>query len=97
MAFDANYFHLSVDPGNGMQKQWAYKTADAAATVDTANYFLAAWALGLRAGDIIHRLTVTNLGASNEAFSAVGIHFCNSASSTAVDVADAVTFSADTD
>ena len=90
MAFDGAYLKLLVSGGSDHPNLWSYKTADAAATVDTADYFLAAHGMGLKALDVIIRSTVTNLGASNEAFSASGLHVVNAASATSVDVADAV-------
>ena len=67
---------------------WAYKTDDAVGTVDGAQYFLGAADL-LKVGDVIIRATVTNLGASNEAFSTGGFHVVNSSSiSAGVDTID---------
>lgn len=90
MAFDGAYLKLLVAGGNGHPNIWSYKTADAAATVDTADYFLNAYDMGMRVYDLVLRTTVTNLGASNEAFSTQGFHTVNAASSTSVDVADTV-------
>lgn len=66
---------------------WTYKTDDATATVDTAGYFNGAAGL-LKVGDIIYRVTVTNLGASNEAVSTYGTHIVNANDGTTVDVSD---------
>lgn len=54
-----------------------YKTDDAAATVDTAGYFNDDGSI-LKLGDVIQRLTVTNIDASNEAVSTYGWHIVNS-------------------
>lgn len=90
MAFDATYLKLLVAGGDGHPNLWSYKTADAAATVDTLDYFVNGIEYGLKVYDIIVRTTVTNLGASNEAFSTQGLHTVNAASATSIDVADAV-------
>lgn len=55
------------------QGQWAYKTEDTAATVDTAAYFNEDGS-PLKVGDTILRTTVTNIDASNEAVSTQGHH-----------------------
>lgn len=98
MAFDGTYLHCLVPSPPGVPSIWSYKTADSAATVDTADYFVNGIAMGLRKYDLILRTTVTNLGASNEAYSTQGLHVVNSQTSTAIDVADAVALSgSDTD
>lgn len=82
-------------PGGGYlgsaPKVWTYKTADAVGDVDGAQYFADAADL-LKVGDIVIRVTVTNLGASNEAASTGGFHLVNSSSISAgagtVDVAN---------
>ena len=74
----------------GAPAMYSYKTDDSAATVDSADYFLALKDV-LKVGDIIYRVTVTNLGASNEATSTYGPHLVNAVSSTSVDVSDATT------
>ena len=61
---------------------WMHKTSDALATVDGAGYFNAVGDL-LTPGDWIFTTVVTNLGASNEAFSAAGICVVNSVSLSA--------------
>lgn len=96
MAFDGAYFELDGNSSKNTFNQWRYKTTDTAATVDTANYFLNAYAMGLRAGDVILRLTVDSLSAPTTWLH--GFHTCNSASATAVDVTDALSIgSTDTD
>lgn len=92
MAFAATGLKLLVPGGPDFPNIWAYKTADAAADVDTANYFANALEHGMKAYDLIIRTTVTNLGASNEAFSTSGLHVVNAASKSAgtIDIADAV-------
>lgn len=98
MAFDGTYLKLLVGGGDDHPNIWSYKTADSAATVDTADYFLSALGYGMKIYDLILRTTVTNLGASNEAYSTQGFHVVNAATSSAIDVADAVALSgADTD
>jgi hypothetical protein len=98
MAFDGAYLKLLVAGGNGHPNIWSYKTADAAATVDTADYFVNAIGMGMRLYDLILRTTVTNLGASNEAYSTQGFHVINAQTLTAIDAADAVALSGtDTD
>lgn len=100
MAFDGTYLHLMVPSPAGVPQLWSYKTADAAATVDTANYFANALEMGMRVYDVVLRTTVTNLGASNEAYSTQGLHVINAASRSAgtIDAADAVALSGtDTD
>lgn len=100
MAFNGAYLKLLVPGGPDHPNIWSYKTADAAATVDTANYFADALPMGMKIYDRIIRTTVTNLGASNEAFSTSGDHVVNAANAAAgtIDVADTVAFSgADTD
>lgn len=92
MAFDGAYLKLLVGGGPDHPNIWSYKTADAAATVDTANYFADALDMGVKAYDVILRTTVSNLGASNEAFSSSGLHVVNAANESAgtIDVADSV-------
>lgn len=85
MAFDRNRL-VKTGPHS-----WRYKTTDAATTVDTAGYFNEK-SSSLKLGDIIERLTVTNIDASNEAVSSMGRHIVNSVTRTAgtsvIDVAD---------
>jgi hypothetical protein len=100
MAFDGKYLHLMVPSPPGVPQQWSYKTPDSAATVDTANYFSDGLEMGMRVYDLVLRTTVTNIGASNEAFSSQGFHVINAASRSAgtIDAADAVALSGtDTD
>lgn len=98
MAFDGTYLHCLVPSPPGVPQIWSYKTADSAATVDSADYFVNGILMGLRKYDLILRTTVTNLGASNEAYSTQGFHVVNAQTSTAIDVADAVALSgSDTD
>jgi hypothetical protein len=54
-----------------------YKTDDTAATVDSAGYFNEDGS-PLKLGDVIERITVTNIDASNEAVSTFGWHIVNS-------------------
>jgi hypothetical protein len=76
----------SVAYGNGAFTLWAYRTEDAAATVDTAGYFNGARAM-LTAGDVIMRLTVNSTGVPQT----VGLHLVNDVPATGnVDVADAL-------
>lgn len=100
MAFDGTYLKLLVPGGSDHPNIWSYKTADAAATVDTANYFATALESGMKIYDLILRTTVTNLGASNEAYSTQGLHVVSASDRSAgtIDVADAVALSGtDTD
>lgn len=100
MAFNGAYLKLIVSGGPDHPNIWSYKTEDAAAAVDTANYFASGLDMGMKAYDVIFRTTVTNLGASNEAFSASGIHVVNASSKSAgtIDVGDTVNLvAADTD
>lgn len=90
MAFNRLRLALIGQDGNSdAPRLWAYKTDDPAATVDTAAYFAAARQL-LKVGDVIMRVTVTNLGLSNEAVATYGFHIVLTVSSTSVDVADAL-------
>lgn len=97
MAFIAENFApagANSKPGKAPQL-WTYKTADSAATVDTAGYFNGAVAYGgvynlLRIGDWIMITIVTNLGASNEAFSDSAIVVVKDKASGTVDVIDEV-------
>lgn len=86
MAFNAAYLTPLAQVGPGKPNLWLYKTEDAAATVDTADYFPVGY--GIKVGDWVLRTTVTNLGLSNEAVSTAGIHLVSTASSTSVDVND---------
>lgn len=92
MAFDGAYLKLLVAGGSDHPNIWSYKTADATAVVDSANYFANALGGGMKAYDLILRTTVTNLGASNEAFANSGFHIVNASSASAgtIDVADTV-------
>ena len=85
MAFDKN--NLSVLAYANGFTLWHYKTADTAATVDTAGYFNTASEM-VRVGDMV----LANTAASN------GIFVVNANSAGVVDVADIVNFSGtDTD
>lgn len=98
MAVDYNYLKLLVPGGNGHPNIWSYKTADAAGTVDTDAYFAGGYNYGLRVYDIIIRTTVTNLGASNEAYASQGFHTVSTATATSLDVNDTLAITAtDTD
>lgn len=98
MAFNRLRLALIGNDGNSdAPRLWAYKTDDAAATVDTAGYFNGAAAL-LKIGDHILRVTVTNLGLSNEAYATSGLHAVSSNAAGVVDVNDALVVTAtDTD
>lgn len=61
---------------------WSYKTDDALATVDGAGYFNDAGDV-LKLNDWIYTTVVTNIDASNEAFSAAGIAVVNARSLSA--------------
>jgi len=98
MSFNADYFAsagANSKPGKAPQF-WSYKTADAFADIDTAGYFDDVYGL-LRVGDWIYVTLVTNLGASNEAFSDSAIFIVNGKSAGVVDVIDAVANFATTD
>lgn len=88
------FVRVNFGPLGGQSKKgkapatWGYKTDDAAAAVDTADYFLDVIAL-LSIGDLIWRVTVTNLGASNEALSTAGWHVVKDKTATSIDVTDA--------
>lgn len=100
MAFNGAYLKCLIPGGPDHPSLWSYKTADTAATVDTANYFADALPMGMRIYDLILRTTVSNLGASNEGYSTQGFHVINAANVTAgtIDAADAVALSGtDTD
>lgn len=86
MAFSTYADNLQKIAGTGGNSPsiYSYKTADTLATVDGAGYFNAAGGV-LKLGDIIFTLVVTNIDASNEAFSAAGITVVNSRSLSAGD------------
>jgi hypothetical protein len=98
MAFNRLRLALIGNDGNSdAPRLWAYKTDDTAATVDTVGYFAAARQI-LKVGDHILRVTVTNLGLSNEAYATSGLHAVSQVDSTTVDVNDALVVTAtDTD
>lgn len=74
---------------------WLYKTADAAATVDTAAYFNSA-AKVMNVGDVILRITYSD--GTFAAVSTVGFHYVNANDGTTVDVTDTLALTAtDTD
>lgn len=89
MAFDRTRLALLAGTNSKAPRLFGYKTDDTAATVDSANYFNTAFPK-LKVGDVILRVTVTNLDASNEAVSTVGLHVVNGAGIGAVDVTDAL-------
>lgn len=100
MAFNREKLAKIGGPGGGylgIPAMWMYKTADAVGDVDGAGYFSEAADL-LRIGDVVLRITVTNLGASNEAFSTGGFHVVNASSISAgvgsVDVANVLALTA---
>ncbi len=89
MAFIAkNFTTAGGNSAAGMAPQMhTYKTDDAHATVDSANYFDTIRNL-LRIGDLIYVCVVTNLGLSTEALSTAGFHVVKDKSTTHVDVTD---------
>lgn len=85
MAFNRDRL-IALGGGN-----FRYKTDDTAATVDTAGYFNDDGS-PLKLGDVIERVTVTNIDASNEAISTFGWHIVNSVvrgNPDVIDVSDA--------
>lgn len=72
MALDRSRLQCVASHGGNGPRIFTYKTADGLTTVDGAGYFNDAGDV-LRLGDFIHTLVVTNIDASNEAFSAAGI------------------------
>ncbi len=91
MAFNKDRLVKLAD-GKGQPSFWAYKTDDTAATVDTAAYFNDDGS-PLKQNDVIMRVTVTNIDASNEATSTFGFHLVNSVvrgNPDVIDVADAL-------
>lgn len=71
----------------GKQTYWRYDTADAHATVDTADYFLTAANLAtMRVGDIID--VVVWASTAFAAVSTYGRHIVNSNTGAAIDVSD---------
>lgn len=97
MALNRAYLKKLTDGGGVAPSLWGYKTEDAAGTVDGAGYFNDAGDV-LKLGDLIFRNTVTNLDASNEAFSTGGIHVVNARSLSAgaytVDTTNALAYGA---
>ena len=77
---------INTGPG-----QWRYKTADADTVVRVAGYFNMKGS-PLKLGDVIERLTVSNIDAANEAVVSIGRHVVNSVAITAgvhvIDVTD---------
>jgi hypothetical protein len=78
----------SAETVPGVPQMWAYRTADAAAAVDSANYFAEVGGL-LEVGDVILRTTINGSGVPQT----VGQHIVMSKSQAAngvwsVDVAD---------
>lgn len=70
---------------------WRYKTDDATTVVDTAGYFNEDGS-PLKLGDVIERITVTNIDLPNEAVASYGWHIVNSVvrgNPDVVDVSDA--------
>lgn len=84
MAFSSNTLaKLTANSNPDIMNVFAYQSADTAATVNTANYFLTAYAnYGLKAGDLI--LAYLDTGGTPQSY----IFTVNSASSAAVDVTD---------
>jgi hypothetical protein len=71
--------------GFGAPIMWTYRTADAAAVVDTVGYFNGAATL-LREGDLIYRVTINGVGAMQTA----GWHVVNQINAAGVvDTTDA--------
>lgn len=95
MAFNAEYLAPLLAGGPNLPTIWVYRTADAAATVDSAGYFSVGY--GLKLGDVILRMTFDSLTAPTSV-SASGFHIVNSVTATAIDVADVLALTAtDTD
>jgi hypothetical protein len=69
----------SAETVPGCPAIWSYRTADAAATVDTAGYFNE-MANVLKVGDLIYRLTIDGTGA----VTAAGFHVVLSVSAAGV-------------
>jgi len=86
MAFTAASFQpIGGQARRGSAPQmFSYKTEDTAATVDTADYFLAVIKL-LEVGDIIARVTT-----SSGALSTAGLHVVKDKSATSIDTTDAL-------
>lgn len=105
MALDLTYLTPSGAPAKRGKSPviWTYKTADTAATMDTAGYFNANVAFGgayglLSLGDLIFAVIVTNLGLSNEAYSDCSLLVVNSKTTAGViDTTDEVSNFATTD
>lgn len=70
--------------GKGGPQLWSYITEDAAAAVDSAGYFNAAYDL-LNLGDVILRVTV-----AAGAVSTAGFHLVNGKANGQIDVTDAL-------
>lgn len=86
---------LSKVAGSSGFNLWVYKTADAAADVDTAGYFNSV-ANVMNIGDVIIRLTYTSTAFTT--ISTHGFHVVLSNTGTVVDVADTLAITAtDTD
>lgn len=78
----------SAETVPGVPQHWSYRTADAAAAVDSANYFAEVGGL-VEVGDVIHRVTINGSGVPQTA----GMHLVMSKSQAAtgvwsIDVAD---------
>lgn len=70
--------------GKGQPALWSFKTEDAHATVDGADYFLPVINL-LSLGDIIFVVVVANRGSATESVSTYGTHVVNAKTATAID------------
>jgi len=86
MAFNPDYFGPIGPQSNLRPNMWSYKTADVANDVDTAGYFPVGY--GIKIGDLVYRITVTNIGLSNEALANAGWHVVKDVSKTQIDITD---------
>jgi len=84
----ANFAPVGGQSSRGSAPQhFSYKTADAAATIDTAGYFNGASGL-VDVGDIIEVISVAALGANPEVVSGYSLHAVLSNAAGVVDVSD---------
>lgn len=86
MAFDIK--QLALFGSVGGFNLWVYRTADAAATVDTAAYFTGDALNMMKVGDLVIRITYTD--GTFTAVSTVGFHIVNQNDGSAIDIADAL-------
>lgn len=76
----ANPPALIASAVGGMARLWYYKSVDAIATVNTANYFTNGGTLGMKVGDIVLIIDTTN--------TLVHIAFVNATGNGTTDVTD---------